>query len=187
MAIAPINLASSTAPNWLKEAQESLLLSANPGGLLGALQGAAKNQPGSLKTFLANSQNTANGFALISSSTAQAAFNLALQMSDAAAQQRATDKLNALLAQNAQPTNFTPPRGLDPVIYFDDGTTLDTVNNILTRLDGKQIDTTTGQLYVEPGSIIQMANGAYLDTKNNILTMADGTKIDTITGLTITV
>jgi hypothetical protein len=73
------------------------------------------------------------------------------------------------------------------VIYFDDGTTLDTVNNILTRLDGKQIDTTTGQLYVEPGSIIQMANGAYLDTKNNILTMADGTKIDTITGLTITV
>ena len=144
MAIAPVNLASSTAPNWLKEAQESLLLSANPGGLLGALQGAAKSQPGSLKAFLANSQTTANGFALISSSTTQAAFNLALQMSDAAAEKRATDKLNALLAQNAQPTNYTPPHGLDPVIYFDDGTTLDTVNNILTMADGTKINTITG-------------------------------------------
>jgi hypothetical protein len=55
----------------------------------------------------------------------------------------------------------------------------------MTKPDGTQIDTVTGQPYVEPGSLIQMANGAYLDTKKNILTMADGTKIDTVTGLTI--
>ena len=187
MAVTPVNLASSTAPNWLKEAQESLAAAANPGGLLGTLQGAAKGKLGTIKTFLANSQNTANSFALMSASTLSAAFNLTLQMSDAAAQKRSTDKLNALLAQNAKPTNYTPPHGLDPVIYFEDGTTLDTVNNILTKPDGKKIDTTTGQPYVEPGTIIQMANGAYLDTKNNILTMPDGTKIDTVTGLTITV
>lgn len=181
MAIAPINIASSTAPNWLKEAQQSLATS--PGGLLGSL---AARSDGTIKSFLANSQSNANGFALISSSTAQAAFNLVLQEASAASQKRAADKLNAQLAQNAPPTNYTPPHGLDPVIYFDDGTTLDTVNNIFTKLDGTQIDATTGQPYIEPGSIIEMANGAYLDTKNNILTMTDGTKIDIITGLTIT-
>ena len=185
MAITAVNLASSTAPNWLKEAQESLLASANAGGMLGALAGS-KN-PGSLKSFLANSEKSAAGFALISSSTLQAAFNLTLQQSDAAAQKRADDKLAEQLKQLQQPVNFTPPRGLDPIVYFEDGSTLDTVNNILTQVDGKQIDTTTGQLYIEPGSLIQMANGAYLDTKNNILTMPDGTKIDIITGITITV
>jgi hypothetical protein len=187
MAIAPISIASSTASNWLKEAQESLIASANPGGLLGTLQSAAKGGDGSIKSFLTNSETIAANFALISSSTTQAAFNLTLQMADAAAQKRADDKLNEQLKQLQQPVNYTPPHGLDPIIYFEDGTTIDTVNNILTKPDGKQIDTTTGQPYIEPGSLIQMANGAYLDTKNNILTMPDGTKIDTITGLTITV
>jgi len=32
MAIAPVNIASATAGNWLKEAQESLTAAANPGG-----------------------------------------------------------------------------------------------------------------------------------------------------------
>ena len=71
--------------------------------------------------------------------------------------------------------------------YFENGGSLDTSTNILTMANGKQIDTTTGLQYHEPGSIVSMANGAYLDTKNNILTMSDGTKIDTVTGLTITV
>ena len=71
------------------------------------------------------------------------------------------------------------------MIYFSDGSFLDTEKNILTRTDGTQIDTTTGTTYVDPGSIVQMANGAYLDTKNNIMTLSDGTKIDVITGLLI--
>ena len=87
---------------------------------------------------------------------------------------------------NPQQTNYTPPAGLDSVIYFEDGTTIDTANNIMTLASGKQIDTTTGLEYHEPGSLVSLANGAYLDTKNNILTTADGTKIDTVTGLKIT-
>ena len=53
----------------------------------------------------------------------------------------------------------------------------------MTLANGRQIDTTTGLEYHEPGSILSMANGAYLDTKNNILTTADGTKIDLATYL----
>jgi hypothetical protein len=185
MAITAVNLASSTAPNWLKEAQEAMVAAANPGGLIGALANA--RDPGSLKSFLANSEKTAASFALMSQSTLTATFNLTLQQADAAAQKRADEKLAAQLKQLEQPVNYTPPHGLDAIIYFEDGSTLDTVNNILTQVDGKQIDTTTGQLYIEPGSLIQMANGAYLDTKNNILTMPDGTRIDIVTGVILTV
>ncbi len=181
-AVSPI--ASSTAQNWLKEAQESLAASENPGGMMGALQNARGN--GSVKSFLATSQTISNAFSLISSSTAEAAFNLAAQMGSQAAHQRASDRLAAVLAQNRQQTNYTPSEGLAPVIYFEDGSSLDTVGNIFTMADGKKIDSTTGQKYIAPGSLIQMANGSYLDTVNNILTMSDGTKIDTVTGLTVT-
>ena len=73
---------------------------------------------------------------------------------------------------NPLQTNYTPPKGLDPVIYFEDGSSIDTTSNIMTMASGKQIDTTTGLEYHDPNSIISMANGAYLDTKNNILTMS---------------
>ncbi len=80
-----------------------------------------------------------------------------------------------------------PKNVLDPFIYFDDGSSLDTNSNILTMSNGTQIDTTTGLKVIDTSSIIQMANGAYLDTKNNILTMPDGSQIDTVTGLKISV
>ena len=76
---------------------------------------------------------------------------------------------------------------LDPFIYFPDGTSIDTAKNILTMPNGTQYDTTTGAKYVDPASIIQMANGAYLNTKTNILTMADESQIDTVTGLKVSV
>ena len=84
---------------------------------------------------------------------------------------------------------MTPPVPLgDPTIYFEDGSALDTVNNILTHGRTARRSTPspapTGSI---PQSIINLANGSYLDTANNILTMADGTKIDTITGLIISV
>jgi hypothetical protein len=107
-------------------------------------------------------------------------------MADAAAQKIASDRAALYQKFNAVQTNYTPPTTLDSFIYFEDGSTIDTQNNIWTKADGSQIDTITGQAYHEPGSLVQMANGAYLDTKNNILTMPDGTKIDTITGLNIT-
>jgi hypothetical protein len=78
-----------------------------------------------------------------------------------------------------------PKSMLDPFIYFPDGSTIDTVNNIMTMPDGTQYDTTTGAKYVDPASIQQLGNGAYLNTKTNIMTMADGTQIDTITGLAV--
>ena len=68
----------------------------------------------------------------------------------------------------------------------EDGSNIDTTSNILTLLNGTQIDITTGQEVVDLSSIANFANGAYLDTKKNIMTLADGTKIDTVTGLHIT-
>jgi hypothetical protein len=77
------------------------------------------------------------------------------------------------------------PKNVNPFVYLSDGTTIDTVANIMTRPDGNQYDITTGAKYVDPGSFIQMANGAYLNTKTNILTMSDGTQIDTVSGLKV--
>ena len=187
MAISAINISSATATNWLKEAQQSIAASASPGGLLGTLQDAAAANPGSIKTFLAKSQNNMNALAQIAQSGQSAAGALASQMSAAANQKLREERIALAQKMNPQQTNYTPPAGLDSFIYFEDGTTIDTANNIMTLKSGKQIDTITGLEYHEPGSLLSMANGAYLDTKNNILTMADGTKIDTVTGITITV
>lgn len=186
MKIAAFNAASATATNWLKEAQESIAASSAPGGMMGALHDARTGDY-SIKTYLAKSQNTLYAMAQIAQSAQTSAGALAAQMAQTAAQKR-REEIAVLAAKlNPQQTNFNPPAELDPVIYFEDGSSIDTSRNIMTRADGKQFDTVTGLEYHEPGSIVSMANGAYLDTKNNILTMADGTKIDTITGLTITV
>ena len=184
MAIAPISIASATASNWLKEAQDSLAVAANPGGLMGALQNS-RNANGSIKSFLAGSQKLSAGFALTAMDSLESARILTAQQADQALQKLADERLTAQLKQLQQPTNYTPPKGLDSIIYFADGTTLDTVNNIFTMSNGKQIDATTGKDYVDESALIRMANGAYLDTKNNILMMANGTKIDTVTGLVI--
>jgi hypothetical protein len=186
MAISSVNAASATAPNWLKEAQESLVASESPGGLMGMLQDARYGDS-SIKTFLAKSQNAMNSLSQISQSSQIAAGSLAAQMSAAANEKLRNERVQLAQKMNPQPTNYNPPTELDPVIYFENGTTIDTESNIMTLVSGKQIDTITGLEYHEPGSLISMANGAYLDTKNNILTMSDGTRIDTVTGLTITV
>ena len=179
-------IASSTAPNWLREAQEALLAAENAGGMMGALQGA-RSKPGTIKTFLAHSQNNAAALALIAQGNVEAARDLAFKAATDAYNKRVAERLQEARAHAAPQMNYTPPKGLDSVIYFANGSTLDTVSNILTLSDGTQIDATTGQDYVDESALIRMANGAYLDTKNNILVMADGTKIDTITGLKITV
>lgn len=185
MAIAPVSAASATAPNWLKEAQESLAASQTPGGMMGALQDA-RYSSGSIKTFLAKSQNNMYALAQIAQSSQVSSSALTTQMAQAAAQKRYAEQVALAAKLNPVQSNFNPPRELDPVIYFEDGGSIDTTTNIMTLSNGDQIDTTTGLEYHEPGSIISMANGAYLDTKNNILTMSNGVKIDSITGLVIT-
>jgi hypothetical protein len=152
---------------------------------MGMMQNA-RNEPGTIKSFLANTQNTAANLALITQSSSQAAGSLATQFANTAAQKRADDQLAMIEKMNPVQTNYTPPQGLDPVIYFNDGSSIDTNSNVMTLSNGTQIDTTTGMKVIDTSSIINMANGAYLDTKNNIMTMADGTRIDTVTGLVIT-
>jgi hypothetical protein len=185
MAISSVNAASATSPNWLKEAQESIAASQAPGGMMGALQDARFDN-NSIKTFLAKSQNSLYNLARIAQNSQTSAGALAAQMSNAANQKLHDERVALAQKLNPQQTNYNTPAGLDPVIYFEDGGSLDTTSNILTMSNGTQIDTVTGLQYHDPKSIISMANGAYLDTKNNILTTADGTKIDTVTGLKIT-
>jgi hypothetical protein len=156
--------------------------------MMGALQTASSvssGAPGSIKSFLATSQSNADAFASIAQSSVQAAGQFYAQLAATEGQQAAQDrqaKEAALLNPPAQ-TNFTPPKELDPFIYYDDGSSLDTTSNIMTLSNGSRIDIATGLPYVDPKSIVTMANGAYLDTANNILHEADGTQIDAITGL----
>ena len=176
---------ASGAASWISDAYTAIKNQANQGGLLGMLQNAASND-GSLNSFLSNSQNAANSFALISQNSLTSSSTLYAQMAAQNAQNQAAQKqqqmMDALTAtqQMVQPTNM-----LDPIMYFADGSSLDTNSNIMTMSDGTQIDTTTGAKVIDTSSLIQMANGAYLDTANNILTMSDGTQIDTVTGLKI--
>src|SRR3569833_4122662 len=72
---------------------------------------------------------------------------------------------------------------LDPLIYFSDGSYIDTNSNILTMQDGTQYDTTTGLKYVGPASVVDLGGGSFLNTSTNVMTMADGTQIDMVTGL----
>jgi hypothetical protein len=155
--------------------------------MMGALQTATAGPDGSIKSFLATSQSNADAFASIAQSSVQAAGQFYAQLAATEGQQAAEDrqaKEAALLNPPAQ-TNYTPPRQLDPVVYYDDGSSLDTTSNIMTLSNGSQVDITTGLPYIDPKSIIEMANGAYLDTTNNILHEADGTQVDATTGLKV--
>ena len=184
-AIPSLSIASSTSSNWLSEAQSAIQASDSSGGIMGALQTATTGADGSIKSFLATSQSNADAFASIAQSSVQAAGQFYAQIAATEGQQAAQDRQAqeaALLNPPAQ-TNYTPPATLDPVVYYDDGASLDTTSNIVTLSSGTQIDITTGLQYVDPKSILEMANGAYLDTTNNILHEADGTRVDSITGI----
>jgi hypothetical protein len=180
----PLSPASS---DWLADTYTAIQNSKTSGGLLGMLDNARGND-GSLKSFVQSSTSAANAFALISQNTVSNAGSLYAQMASQRAQEADAKKLqDALDAAAASRQMVQPENKLDPFIYFDDGSSIDTNSNILTTKDGKQIDITTGLEIIDTSSIMQLANGAYLDTKNNILTLPDGTKIDTVTGLKISV
>ena len=173
----------SSSSNWLASTETAIKNSQNQGGLLGMLSAATD---GSVSSFLSNSATSANAFATISQTSVSSASTfyaqIAAQNVKTQQQKKLQDAMDSLQAQQQMvPVQSTH----DPFIYFPDGSNIDTTNNILTMSDGTQYDTTTGAKYVDPSSIIQMANGAYLDTKNNIMTMPDGSQIDTVTGLTV--
>ena len=179
--------AGSALPNWLADTFTAIQNQASEGGLLGMLDSAGSSD-GSINSFLGSSANTANSFALISQSSVTNASSLFAQMAVQNAQQQNNKKIQeAADALSASQQMVQPKNVLDPILFFADGSTLDTNSNVMTLSNGTQIDTTTGTKIIDSASIIQMANGAYLDTKNNILTMPDGTEIDTVTGLKISV
>jgi hypothetical protein len=178
----------STGPssNWIADTMTAIQNSQHQGGLLGMLQNAGGD--GSINSFLGQSSNTANAFATISQTSVTNSGSLFAQIAAQNEQQANAKKLQDSLAQlSAQQQMVQPKSMLDPFIYFPNGSSIDTIKNILTMPDGTQYDTTTGAKYVDQASIVQMANGAYLNTKSNILTMADGTEIDTVTGLKVSV
>src|SRR5579864_9461122 len=176
---------SSGATNWLADTITAINNNQNQGGLLGMLQNAT-TADGSINSFLGQSSNTANAFATISQTSLTNASSLVAQMAATNMQQAYAKKLQDALNQlTAKQQEVQPKNTLDPLIYFPDGSTIDTTSNILTETDGTQYDITTGLKYVDPASIVQLGNGAYLNTSTNIMTMADGTQIDTVTGLIV--
>ena len=191
VSLAPIatqSIASSTSPNWLAEAQSAIASADSSGGMMGALQSASQtNSPGSISSFLVNSQNEANSLASIMQSSLQDQGQLYAQMAAAQGQKAAQDRFQkeAALLNPPTQTNFTPPKQLDPIVFYDDGSSLDTTSNIMTLSNGSQIDVTTGLSYVDPKSLVDLGNGAYLNTSTNIMTEADGTKMDATTGLKV--
>jgi hypothetical protein len=173
-------------PGWLADTFTAIKNSQHSAGLIGMLDNARKGN--SLKSFLDKSRSMSNGFALITQSGVANAGSYYSQLAQQNQQKRADKLLQKTMEDLERSRNAVKPKNvLDSFIYFADGTSLDTEKNILTMSDGTQYDTTTGALYVDPSSIMQLANGAYLDTKNNILTMSDGTRIDNVTGQKVSV
>src|SRR4029078_1802314 len=169
--------------DWVADTYTAIQNSKSSGGLLGMLD-HARHSNGSLGSTLYSSARTANSFALISQNTVSSAGSLYAQIASQRQKESDAKKLqDALDALSASKQMVQPENKLDPFIYFDDGSSIDTNNNILTTKDGKQIDITTGLEVIDTSSIMQLANGAYLDTKNNILTLPDDTRIDIVTGL----
>jgi hypothetical protein len=168
---------------WLSDTFNAIDSSMSSDGMMGALQNS-KNEMGSAKTAIFNNATNANALMTISSTTTQAMFDLTFKQAQEALDKRAQLRIGRALA--LQPSQPKVEAKLDPMIFFENGSTLDTVNNILTMSDGSQLDATTGLEYVAPDSLVQFGNGSYLNTKTNIMTMADGTRLDTVTGLKIT-
>jgi hypothetical protein len=172
-----------TVPNWVADAMTAIQNQQSQGGLLGMLQNAGD---GSINSFLNTSSNLAGNIATISQTSVTNAGALIAQIASSNIQKANAKKLQESLDQLAAQQKMVAVKNvLDPFIYFPNGSTIDTANNILTMPDGTQYDTTTGAKYVDPKSIIQMAGGAYLNTSTNILTLPDGTRIDTVTGLKV--
>lgn len=184
-AITPVTSASlfSSTSNWIGDTMTAILNSQNQGGMMGALQNAGD---GSIDSFLSSSTSMANSFALITQGNTTNAGAFYAKLAAQNLQKRQDEQFKKAMADLEAANSMVKPKSLlDPIIFFDDGSTIDTTTNVLTMVSGKQVDITTGAEVVDPTYVIQMANGAYLNTQTNVLTMPDGTRIDTVTGLRV--
>jgi len=171
--------------SWISTIWDAGANATESSGVMGALGlASSKKYPvGSIKAYIAGQQNNA----LVLSSIAQTgvinATELAIKAGDLAMQKRGQDRATEAAKHNV-PMIPAAPLG-DSIMYFENGSVLDTANNILTLSNGKKIDAITGADWVDPKSIVQLGNGSYLDTANSILTLSNGTRINTITGLVV--
>jgi hypothetical protein len=168
--------------SWIASAWNTSSPSAGMMGALQSMSASKKYPPGSIKAYMNNNAIAANALSTITASGTTDLTTLAMQAGDLAAQKRQQERAELLQKFVTPPP---PPVTLDPFIYFDDGSVLDTVNNVITMVSGKKVNAVTGADWIDPASIVNLANGSYIDTQNNIMYMPDGTKIDTVTGLVI--
>ncbi len=169
--------------NWVADTMTAIKNSQSSGGILGALETASSGST----SFISQSKTYANNFATISQGGVSSATTFYTQLAAQNIKDHNAKILQKTLdALQASQKMVKAKNVLNPVIYFKDGTTIDTTSNIMTKPDGTQYDITTGAKYLDPNKVIQLGGGAYVDTQNNILVMADGTQIDTVTGLKIT-
>lgn len=173
------------AGTWISTVWDAGVQASQSTGMMGALQGASSRnyKPGSLKAYLNNTANAGLALATVTTTTTVNKTALAIQMGDLAREKLIAERMKEAQKHNV-PMIPAAPLG-DTMIFFENGSTLDTKNNVLTMADGRKIDAITGAEWVDPKSIVQMGNGSYLNTATNILTMANGTKINTITGLVV--
>ncbi|HEY1474443.1 MAG TPA: hypothetical protein VGF53_10200 [Pseudolabrys sp.] len=175
---------TSTTSNWIADTMTAIQNQQNEGGILGMLDNAGGD--GSVSSFLNQSAKSANALATISQTNVTNAGSLFAQIAATNQQRENAKKLQESMDQlSKQQQMVTPKSLLDPVIYFPDGTSIDTTSNIMTKPDGTQYDTTTGTKYVDPSALVQLGNGSYLNTKTNIITLSDGSQIDAVTGLKV--
>jgi len=178
-----LTISANANPGWLASAWSAMQQSS--GGMLGALQNS-RNSDGSNKSFLSLSSGTANSLATIAQNNFSSGATLTAQLVDANQQKQQADALQKALTSLSAPAAAPGPK-LDPMIFFGNGSTLDTQNNILTMSDGTQIDTTTGVKIQNNDNIMELANGSYIDTTKNIMTLTDGTQINILTGQLVSV
>jgi len=182
MSLTVSQMSSGVDSGWIASAWVQMK-NTSSAGIMGALQNIGD---GSISSFFSQMSSGANAFATISQNKVSSASSLVAQMASQNLQEQSVKKLqDAFAALTAQQQMVESKNVLDPYLYFGDGSYLDTENNLLTMSDGTQYDTITGAKYVDPASIVQMANGAYLNTATNVLTMSDGTEIDIVTGLKV--
>ena len=171
--------------SWISTIWDAGANATESSGVMGALGlASSKKYPlGSVKAYIAGQQNNALALSSIAQTGVVGATELAIKAGDLAMQKRAQDRATEAAKHNV-PMIPAAPLG-DSIMYFENGSVLDTANNILTLSNGKKIDAITGADWVDPKSIVQLGNGSYLDTANSILTLSNGTRINTITGLVV--
>ncbi len=174
-----------SSDSWISTVWDAGKAATESTGMMGALQGASskKYRPAASGAYIAGQQNNALALATIAQTGVTNVTELAIKAGDLAMQKRMQDA--HCRSQQAQRADDPGRAARRFHIYFENGSVLDTANNILTLSNGKKIDAITGADWVDPKSIMQMGNGSYLNTANNILTMANGTRINTITGLIV--